>query len=250
MRVGRPGPVPDRVARPGRVSQHGCMALVGNIDPTRERNHRPMRLAQRRSASRQTVLAAVPGGVVLGAPFERSGLASLLDQPLDSARTDAGGRRRHRPRAARCRSPDDGFDHPAHRRHNNRRPGDHEDARFDQLALAALVAAFLLGLGWEALVLWWMPGKLSGLVLMTLPVAAAPPARRNRPLPEHPRQRLHAEHSDSSRTGPSPDASPVPTSSVVPVSPPLHRDAALVEKNNARIEGRRLGADVPKIALR
>jgi beta-carotene hydroxylase len=49
------------------------------------------------------------------------------------------------------------------------------------------VAAFLLGLGWEALVLWWMPGKLSGLVLMTLPVAAAPPARRNRPLPEHPR---------------------------------------------------------------
>jgi beta-carotene hydroxylase len=123
--------------------------------------------------------------------------------------------------------------------------------RFDQLALVALVAAFLLGFGWYALLLWWLPGKLSGLVLMTT----------FQWLPHHP----HTETDRYRNT----------RVNVFVLSTPalLEQDHHLMhhlfprvpwyryrrlfteirpilEKNNARIEGRRLGPDVPKVGLR
>ncbi len=123
--------------------------------------------------------------------------------------------------------------------------------RFDQLALAALMAAFVVGFGWEALVLWWMPGKLSGLVLMTT----------FQWLPHHP-------HNETDRyRNTRVNVFTLSTQALLEQDHHLMHHLfprvpwyryrrlftemrPLLQKNNARIEGRRLGAGVPKIALR
>lgn len=126
-----------------------------------------------------------------------------------------------------------------------------EMRRFDQLALVALAAAFVLGVGVDALLLWWLPGKLSGLILMAT----------FQWLPHHP----HAETDRYRNT----------RINVFPMSTPalLEQDHHLMhhlfprvpwyryrklfremrphlEECQARIEGRRLGPGVPAIALR
>jgi fatty acid desaturase len=115
----------------------------------------------------------------------------------------------------------------------------------------ALAAAFFMGFGWEALVLWWMPGKLSGLVLMTT----------FQWLPHHP----HTETDRYRNTRINVFLLSTPTlleqdhhlmHHLFPRVPwyryrRLFREIRpLLQEHNARIEGRRLGADVPKIALR
>jgi hypothetical protein len=99
--------------------------------------------------------------------------------------------------------------------------------RFDQLALAALVAGVLprvrLG-GAGALV--DAREAVRPRAHDDLPVAAPPPPHRDRPLPEHAGQRVHSEYANPPRAGPSPDAPPVPPGALVPVPPPVHRDAA------------------------
>jgi fatty acid desaturase len=123
--------------------------------------------------------------------------------------------------------------------------------RFDQLALVALVTAFVLGFGWDALWLWWMPGKLSGLVLMTT----------FQWLPHHP----HTETDRYRNTQVNVFMLSTPTlleqdhhlmHHLFPRVPWYRyrrlftEMRPLLQKHNARIEGRRLGPDVPKIALR
>jgi fatty acid desaturase len=123
--------------------------------------------------------------------------------------------------------------------------------RFDQAALVGLLAAFALGYGSEALLLWRIPGKLSGFILMA----------SFQWLPHHP-------HTATQRYGntrinvfllSTPALLEQDHHLMHHLSPRVpwyrHRSLfsamrALLEEGNAHIECRRLESDVPRIALR